>query len=164
MTKNNELASHLDSSCRSIRPEVFFKKGVLKICSKFTGAHPSRSVISTKSQSNFIKIALRHGCSPVNLLHIFRTTFPKNTSGRLLLQLYFMISIMKTKLHVWKHSCEYLSLNIRVHKTLNCLVMLVICNNREPAKYQLYLYFFNGYCLKMVWHTLEILQQMMQDF
>ena len=34
---------------------------------------------------NFIKIALRHGCSPVNLLHIFRTPFPKNTSGRLLL-------------------------------------------------------------------------------
>ena len=26
-----------------------------------------------------------HGCSPVNLLHIFRTTFPKNTPGRLLL-------------------------------------------------------------------------------
>ena len=25
------------------------------------------------------------GCSPVNLLHIFRTTFPKNTSGWLLL-------------------------------------------------------------------------------
>ena len=37
-------------------------------------------------QSNFIESALRHGCSPVNLLHIFRTVFPKNTSGRLLLQ------------------------------------------------------------------------------
>ena len=34
---------------------------------------------------NFIEIALRHGCSPVNLLHIFRTPFPKNTSGWLLL-------------------------------------------------------------------------------
>ena len=40
-----------------------------------------------KVASNFIEIALRHGCSPVNLLHIFRTTFPKNTSGRLLLLL-----------------------------------------------------------------------------
>ena len=29
---------------------------------------------------NFIEIALRHGCSPANLLHIFRTPFPKNTS------------------------------------------------------------------------------------
>ena len=30
-------------------------------------------------------IALRHGCSPVNLLHIFRTPFPRNTYGWLLL-------------------------------------------------------------------------------
>ena len=28
---------------------------------------------------------LRHGCSPVNLLHLFRTPFPKNTLRRLLL-------------------------------------------------------------------------------
>ena len=32
------------------------------------------------------EITLRHGCSPVNFLHIFRTSFTKNTSGRLLLQ------------------------------------------------------------------------------
>ena len=31
------------------------------------------------------EITLRHGCSPVNLLHIFRTPFLKNTSGRFLL-------------------------------------------------------------------------------
>ena len=35
--------------------------------------------------TNFIEIALRHGCSPVNLLHIFRTPFPKSTAGWLLL-------------------------------------------------------------------------------
>ena len=35
--------------------------------------------------SNFIEIAFRHGCSPVNLQHIFRISFRKNTSGRLLL-------------------------------------------------------------------------------
>ena len=35
--------------------------------------------------ANFIEITLRHVCSPVNLLHIFRTFFPKNTSGELLL-------------------------------------------------------------------------------
>ena len=34
---------------------------------------------------NFIEIALWHGCSPVNLPHIFRITFLKNTAGRLLL-------------------------------------------------------------------------------
>ena len=33
---------------RSSRPEVFLRKGVLKICSTFTGEHPCRSVISIK--------------------------------------------------------------------------------------------------------------------
>ena len=63
---------------RSSRPGVFLRKGVLKICSKFTGEHPC--------QRNFIEIALRHGCSPVNLLHILKTPFPKNTFGWLLLK------------------------------------------------------------------------------
>ena len=58
------------------QPEVFLEKGVLKICSKFTGVHPCRSVISIKLLCNFIEIALRHGYPPVNLLHIFRTPFP----------------------------------------------------------------------------------------
>ena len=70
---------------RSSRSEVFLRKGVQKICSKFRGEHPCRSVISIKLQSNIIEIALRHGCSPVNLLHIFRTPFLRNTSERILL-------------------------------------------------------------------------------
>ena len=36
---------------------------------------------------NFIEITLPQGCSCVNLLHIFRTPFYKNTSGELLLSL-----------------------------------------------------------------------------
>ena len=60
-------------------------KRCLKICSKFTGEHPCRSTISIKLLCNFIEIALRHECYPVNLLHIFRTLFLKNTSGELLL-------------------------------------------------------------------------------
>ena len=62
---------------RSSHPEVILRKGVPKKCSKFTGEHPCRSLISIKLQSNFIEIALPHECSPVNLLHIFRTHFPK---------------------------------------------------------------------------------------
>ena len=38
-----------------------------------------------KVECNFIEITLQHGCSPVNLLHIFRTPFTKNISGWLLL-------------------------------------------------------------------------------
>ena len=66
-------------------PESFLRKGVLKIYSKFTGEHPCRSVISIRLLRNVIEITLRHGCSPVNLLHIFRTPFTKNTSVWLLL-------------------------------------------------------------------------------
>ena len=70
---------------RSSPQEVFLGKCILKICSKFTREHPCRSAISIKMQSNFVEITLQHGCSPVNLLHIFRTTFLKNSSGWLLL-------------------------------------------------------------------------------
>ena len=33
------------------------------------------------------QITLRHGCSPVTLLHIFSTPFPENISGRLVLDI-----------------------------------------------------------------------------
>ena len=69
----------------SSQPEVFLEKAVLKICSKFAGEHPCRSVISIKLLCNFIEITLQHGCPPVNLLHIFRAPFIKSTSGWLLL-------------------------------------------------------------------------------
>ena len=32
----------------------------------------------------YVETALRHGCSPLNLMHSFRTHFPKNTFGGLL--------------------------------------------------------------------------------
>ena len=79
------LRNHAQAHIRSSHTDVFIGKDVLKICSKFTGGHSCRSVISIKLQSSFIEITLRHGCSPVNLLHIFRTSFLKNISGRLLL-------------------------------------------------------------------------------
>ena len=45
-----------------------------------------------KCDFNFIRIALRHGCSPVNFPHIFRTPFLKNISGRLLLTIVNVFS------------------------------------------------------------------------
>ena len=77
---------------RSSYPEVFLGKVVLKMCFKFTGEHPCRGVISITVLCNGIEITLRHGWSPANLKHIFRTPFIKNTSRRLLL--YFE-SILK---------------------------------------------------------------------
>ena len=66
---------------RSSRTKVYLGKRALKICSKSTGEHLFQSVTSKKLFCNFIAITLRHGCSSANLVHIFRITFPKHTSG-----------------------------------------------------------------------------------
>ena len=44
-------------------------------CDFNKGEHPCRSEISIKLLCNFIEIALRHVCSPVNLLQYFQNTF-----------------------------------------------------------------------------------------
>ena len=79
-------------------PEVLLGKSDLKICSKFI-EHPCRSVVTIKQLCNFIEIALQDGCSTVNLLHIFRTPFYKNTyEGLLVLVIglaYFHIIAMQ---------------------------------------------------------------------
>ena len=69
---------------------MFLGKGVLEICSKFTGEHACQSVISTKLLGNFIEITLLHSCSPVNLQHIFRKPFPKNMAEGLFLKKHWM--------------------------------------------------------------------------
>ena len=43
----------------------------------------------TKFDFNKVAKQLLHGCFPVNLLDIFRTPFPMNTSGWLLLNIAF---------------------------------------------------------------------------
>ena len=85
---------------RSSRPEVFLRKGALKTCNKFTGEHSCRSVISINLQSNFIEITFWHDYSLVNLLHIFRTTFFKNTSGALLLKIVVIIFFLSSQYYI----------------------------------------------------------------
>ena len=96
--------THIVPIFRSSRSEVFLRKGVLKTCSKFTEEHPCRSAISIKLQSNCIETPLRHRCSPVNLLHIFRKSFPKNTSGRLLLDITLNVLIIINIINVNSNS------------------------------------------------------------
>ena len=72
-----ELKTRWKVTKTSSHPEAFQGKSVFKICSKFTGEHPCQSVISI----NFIEIKLRHGCSAIYLLHIFRTPFLRTTFG-----------------------------------------------------------------------------------
>ena len=90
---------------RSSHPKVFLVEDVLKICSKFTGEHPCRSVISIKLRCNFIEVTLWHGCSPVNLLDIFRTPFPKNTTGWLLRQR--LLHQTRPLLGIWRFVIEW---------------------------------------------------------
>ena len=67
--------------------------------------HSSRSVLNKRcfekmqQNYNFIEIILWHWCSPVNLLHIFTTSFPKDTSGWPLL-LFFKKFRTNTNTHV----------------------------------------------------------------
>ena len=70
----------------SSTPDIFSEKCFSKICSKVKREYQFQVAISIKLESNFIKVRLQHGCCAVNLLHISRGTFPKNTFGRLLLR------------------------------------------------------------------------------
>ena len=58
---------------------MFLGKAVLKIFSKFTGE-------ICKLLCNFMEITLLYKCSPVKLLRIFKTHFPTNSSGGLLVR------------------------------------------------------------------------------
>ena len=84
------ICANLWEHFRSNPLGLFLRKGVLKICSKSTGEHPCRSVISMKLLCNFIEITFWHGYSPLDLLYIFRTPFYKNICGGLLLELVFL--------------------------------------------------------------------------
>ena len=86
----NNFFSCVWSLCRRKRSECLF----LKICNKFTKEHPCRIEISKKLLCKFLEIALRHGCSPVTLLHIFRAPFLKNTSGWLLLKSIMVVCLV----------------------------------------------------------------------
>ena len=50
---------------------------------------------------NFIESKLRHGRSPANLLHNFRTNFPKNISGGLLLSIGGSLQVLSTAYDVY---------------------------------------------------------------
>ena len=78
-----------------IKKSIFQEINLLK-CSN-TQKHPFRGVLRKSFSENmhqmysgipmlfnFIEITLRNECSSVNLLHIFRTSFPRNTFRGLL--------------------------------------------------------------------------------
>ena len=82
---------------RSRHTGVFLGKGVLQRCSQSAGEHPCQRVISIQLLCNFIEVALRYGCSPVTLLHIFRRPFLKDTSWWLLLKSSYSVWIWEVR-------------------------------------------------------------------
>ena len=73
-TKQHYSNLNPHDSHRSSHQEVFLGKGIQQIYRR-----------TPMSKCDFNKVTKRHGCSPVNLLHIFRALFPRNTFGSLLL-------------------------------------------------------------------------------
>ena len=90
---------------RSSPPDGLLVKDVPKICSKFILLRNC----DFNLQSNFIEITLRHGRSPVNLLHIFKTPLLTNTSSWLLLDIYLTWKNNLKSCHFCHHkSCHYI--------------------------------------------------------
>ena len=79
------LISYYARSSKAAGQKCYWEKVFWKYAVNLQENTPCQSVISIKLLWNFIEIALRHGCSPAPLLHIFRTPFPKNASDWLLL-------------------------------------------------------------------------------
>ena len=74
--------------------------------------------------NNFIEITLQHWCSPVNLLHIFKTSFSRSTSWWLLLSNFIEITL--------RYGCSLVNLLhiFRTPFTKNTFGWLILINDK----------------------------------
>ena len=64
--------------------------------------------LGKRVKSNFIEITLRHGCSPVNLQHIFKTPFYKFIYGGLLnCQSKLHFNVKQENTQYFNNRCEF---------------------------------------------------------
>ena len=95
---------HRRSRCS--RPEVFYKKGVLKNFTKFTGKHLCQSLFFNKvarlRPSTLLKKKLWYRCFPVRFVKFLRKPFLQNTSGQPLL--YLGVSELEQLQHQARYS------------------------------------------------------------
>ena len=90
--------------------------------------------------SNFIGITFRHGCSPADLLHIFRTPLLKDTSGWLLLTTLtrHLCPCSLTQTNYEENRCGYFWLS-----TENVVIYLMILSchaNLKATEQRIFLY------------------------
>ena len=123
--RNGNLETTFSTSGQTTQKQPF--RGVFrkKCLEKHAGEHPCRSLISIKLLCNFIEIALWHGCSPVNLLYIFGTSFPRKTSGQLLLATFNWKYI--AKMFMWRLMHVQFRLFFHCRGVLVELIMLRNC-------------------------------------
>ena len=79
------FASHLVSTTCKLTPfEMQLESALNSLKNMFWKYACSKFYIeeNTRAKVQFIELTLRQRCSSVSLPHIFRTPFPKNTSGR----------------------------------------------------------------------------------
>ena len=136
---------------------MFLGKDFLKIWNQFTGERPWLSVISIKLQSNFFEITLRHGCSHVDLLRIFRPPLYKYTCGGLLLIILFIVLSFWTSMSLLiketnKHqvhfpSCSMLFLYIPLDRNNKREIKKLV----RPSGCTC----FSISCLLLTWDTIE---------
>ena len=88
-------------------PELFCKKGVLKIFAKLTEKHLCPRILLNKvaglMSEILLKMKLHHRCFRKNFRGNLRTPILKNTSGRLLslLAFYYLTSVEQNNLKLW---------------------------------------------------------------
>ena len=87
MTHTNSKNKRYSSSCSQMKEATFQKCFLEKVFRK--------NAANSQENTNFIEITLWHECSPINLLHILRTPFPKNTSKGLLLNFFSEVLLLK---------------------------------------------------------------------
>ena len=80
---------------RSSRPEVFCKKGFLRILAKLTGKYLCQSLFLNKvaglRPATLLKKRLWHRCFPVNFVKFLRATFYKEHLWWLLLTIFCLV-------------------------------------------------------------------------
>ena len=114
MLATQSISNSIISSFSASDNEIS-EKNMLNKQQRYFQKQPSRGVHRCSLLCNFIEIAFRHACSPVNLQHIFRTPFPKNTFEWLLL--YFL----KDRIVCWVFSLLWKVLyvfHVVIHQTL----------------------------------------------
>ena len=91
-------------------------------------------------QSNFIEIALQPGCSPVNLLHIFRPPFPRKTSWLLLLNVFITKKLTQCKtpcplMYLMYSKYQIIKILSNCFQSINCPSWIKLIPVLIPLKY-----------------------------